>query len=304
MKNQILGKKQAQHVVKIVTHHELREQVAELWAKEKVITLGWGLVGDIRNKSADEITKIIGSIKKADYNKGSLRRLLQFRDEIKKGDIVLAYKGKNRVALVGEVIGNYKYNTKNELGNPDGEIRHPHQRGVKWWSKPRDFPRFYLPKELSKWVAIKGTISFLNKPYDIDRLRKELETIADKVEPILEIENEEEIKDYISHHAGEIESGLTIVKREYDTDTGVADFLARDAHGKDCIIEVKVSARDSVIGQIMGYMNSHRKKAPNSLRGIIVAQEFSERCKSAAAENPNLSLYQCKKSFHFNRISG
>jgi len=44
----------------------------------------------------------------------------------------------------------------------------------------------------------------------------------------LEIESEDEIKDYMEKHLGEVEEGLVLVEHECMTSSGPMDFLAID----------------------------------------------------------------------------
>lgn len=164
-------------IVKIVTHHKKPERAAELYAEEGVMAVGFD-IGDPTGKSREELKELFVeewglSEAKAASATGSL---LRFRDEISIGDLVFAYAKKNKVALVGEILGDHKYNTRNKVGDPDGEIRYPNQRKVKWWNRPRNFDRSYLPDDVSKKVALTGTIHIFE--YDSDKLKKSLDQIS------------------------------------------------------------------------------------------------------------------------------
>jgi MoxR-like ATPase len=156
-------------LVRIVTHHDNPERAAELFAEERVVAVGWLRSGSISGKTVDEIEKML-------INEGwdppsyPRSQLIKFRDEIKKGDIIVAYKKRNVVALIGEVIdGRFKFNNRNKMGLPKdkgGEIDYPNQKEVKWWDKPRDFHRNLLPGNLSKMVIERRTIKILD--YNVD----------------------------------------------------------------------------------------------------------------------------------------
>ncbi|MEM2175603.1 MAG: hypothetical protein QXI58_08310 [Candidatus Micrarchaeia archaeon] len=185
-------------LVRIVTHDENPERAAELFAEEKVIAVGWNHKESIAGKNKDEIKQMLidEGIKNPDWGAS---QLITFRDEIKVGDIILAYKANNIIALVGEVIGEYEFNTKNKVGKPKqegGEIDYPNQRKVYWWEKPRNFHRNLLPRELAEMVASRGTIKILDENVDINKLKDILNSIPSDVshEKILEIANEDEIK--------------------------------------------------------------------------------------------------------------
>jgi len=267
-------------LVKIVTHHKYPDEAAELFAKEGVVAVGWSSFGNLKGLTYDEIKQKSQRLwKRTERESASdASQLIMFRDKVSIGDIVFAYKGNNKVALVGEIIGEYKFNKKNKVGNPKGKIGYANQRKVKWWERPRNFDRHFLPKELSEWVARPGTISI--RRYDIEKLMKILENIPSQetVNKALEIQSEDEIKDYIEKHPTEIEEGLKIIRREYPTSTGPMDFLAKDKDGIDTIIEVKRRADDTTVTQLRRYMRSYRRDSKvKKVRGIIVAEEFKKK---------------------------
>ena len=296
-------------LVKIVTHHEKPELAAELSAKEGVVAVGWSEFGDLRGLSYDDIKKKSKKRwKRTERESASdASQLIAFRDGISIGDIVLAYKLNNVVALVGEIIGGYKFNVKNAVGNLKGEIGYANQRKVKWWERPRDFDRHFLPKNLSEWVARPGTISI--RQYDIRKLKKVLLNIPSQetVTKALEIHDEDEIKDYMERHLDEIEKGLKVVRREQPTSEGPMDFLAKDKEGIDVVIEVKMVADDSTVTQLRRYMRSFKRDTKTSeIKGMIVAEEFTKRCvddvKELKEHGMDIALYMCRKKFGFSRV--
>jgi len=300
-------------LVKIVTHHENPDKAAELFAEERVVAVGYADLGDFRKLSRDEIKRKSQKVWKRSEHESAkdASQLAMFRDEVKNGDIVFAYKGNNEVALVGQIVGPHKYNTKNKVGDPKGEIGYPNQRKVKWWDSPRNFDRSFLPKELSEWVARPGTISV--REYNIKKLKKALQEIPgeETITRALEIQSEDEIKDYIQKHPGDLEEGLLIVKREYPTSRGPMDFLAKDKNGIHTVIEVKTKAGDTTATQTRRYMRAYEKEKKRkvaNIRGIIVAEEFTPNCLEDVADlvrhGFDLRLYKCRKKFHFESKSG
>ena len=74
--------------------------------------------------------------------------------------------------------------------------------------------------------------------------------------------------------------GLTLVDKEYETSLGRIDILTKDANGEHVPIEIKLGeAKDSAIGQILGYM-----KAVDAERGIIIAESFGKRVTAISEE--------------------
>lgn len=296
-------------LVKIVTHHKQPDLAAEQLAREGVIAIGWSEFGDLTNLTYDDLKqKSKKKWKRTERESASdASQLIAFRDEVNIGDIVFAYKLNNIVALVGEIAGRYKFNTKNSVGNPKGEIYYANQRKVKWWDTPRNFDRHFLPRNLSEWVARPGTISI--RKYDVKKLKKTLQNVPSQetMTQTLEIHDEDEIKDYMEKHMKEIERGLTVVKREQSTSEGPMDFLAKDKDGVDTVIEVKMVADDSTVTQLRRYMRSFKQdRRITKLRGVIVAEEFKKRCvddvRDLSEHGINLALYKCRKKFGFSKL--
>jgi hypothetical protein len=296
-------------LVKIVTHHKNPDLAAELFEKEGVVAVGWSEFGDLRGLSYDDIKgKSKKRLKRTEQESASdASQLIAFRDGIGNGDVVLAYKLNNVVALVGEITGGYRFNAKNAVGDLKGGIGYANQRKVKWWDSPKNFDRHFLSKDLSKWVARPGTISI--RHCDTKKLKTILERIPSQetVTKALEIHDEDEIKDYMEKHLDEIEKGLQVVRREQPTSEGPMDFLAKDKDGINTIIEVKMVADDSTVTQLRRYMRSFKQDAKTSrIREIIVAEEFTKRCvddiKELGEHGLVIDLHKCKKKFGFSRL--
>ncbi len=291
-------------LIRIVTHHGKPEKAAELFAEEEVIAVGWARSGSIAEKTRDEIIQML--IEEGIPNpEWGASQLITFRDEIEMGDIIIAYATKNVVALIGEVSSEYMCNNENKVGDPDGEIDYPNQRKMLWWDKPKNFHRSLLPNDLPELVASRGTIKILDYDIDVNKLREDLDkiTLAEASrETILKVTGEDEIKKYLKTHLGELEEGLTLKEVEYGVSVGNIDILAEDKNGLPVVIEVKVEADDSAIGQILGYVQAYNEESRvKQVRGLIVAQDFTERCKKAA-KRVNIQLYECRKTFMLRRL--
>mgnify|MGYP001036214504 CR=1 FL=1 len=294
-------------LVKVVTHHQDPERAAELFAEEGVVAVGWVRAGSIAGKSKEEIEDMLVD-EGVDPPGLAASQLITFRDDIEVHDIVIAYRTKNVVALVGKVTDEYEFNTENKVGKPEeegGEIDYPNQRKVGWWERPRNFHREFLPGDLSETVASRGTIRILDYDVDVNKLKEALDSISSAEasrEKILEVTGEDEIKYYLKQHLDELEDGLVFNKAEYEVSVGSIDILAEDKNGSPAVIEVKVKANDCAVGQTLGYMQAYEEEQKTkTVRGLIVAQEFSERARRAA-KRASIRLYRCRKSFTFQAV--
>jgi hypothetical protein len=77
--------------------------------------------------------------------------------------------------MVGEVTGQYRFNTANELGDLNGEFKYPKQITVKWRDKPRFFTAVKL-LDLSEWLAQRGATAL--RDYDRGALEEMLKRIS------------------------------------------------------------------------------------------------------------------------------
>jgi hypothetical protein len=165
-------------LVKVVTHHKkrLRHPAAELFGRLGVAAVGWNQVGDLTRKSMEEMEAIL--MEKRQYSKNhaanAAGQLVAWRDRVSERDVVFAYECDNIVARVGDVIGRYKFDRSNTLGDLDGEFKYPQQIKVRWRQKPRFFHRSELP-DLSDWLARRGTIAL--RDYDRSPLEDMLSRI-------------------------------------------------------------------------------------------------------------------------------
>ncbi len=159
-------------IVRIVTHHEDPERASELYYEEGVIAVGWSDFGNLKGLSKEEIKEISQDIweRTPAESASDASQLLMFRDDVDIGDIVLAYRTNNIVAMIGEVIGKYQFDEENKVGDPNGDVGYANQKEVSWWEKPRNFNRTLLPKPLDDAVALPGTIGICVYDYDLNKL--------------------------------------------------------------------------------------------------------------------------------------
>jgi len=100
----------------------------------------------------------------------------------------------------------------------------------------------------------------------------------------------------------QLEEGLVIIDngKEYVTEAGRIDILARDAENAIVVIELKAgTAAPAAFTQLLAYMGAISKQKGGKVRGILVAGNFHPRVVFAARAVPNVELrrYRCKFMF-------
>lgn len=93
---------------------------------------------------------------------------------------------------------------------------------------------------------------------------------------------EREYQDFIEDNIELVETGLKVLKREYQLRTGPIDFLCSDKDGNRVGLELKFpKAQSKDVRQLDGYVNEHSQinglDENNRIRGILVAPEISEK---------------------------
>jgi len=95
----------------------------------------------------------------------------------------------------------------------------------------------------------------------------------------------------ITRNPSVLEKGASLIGAEVNVQVGVADLILKGEDGKSIVIEIKVRADDSAIGQVSriaeGYASTHNLQ-PNQIRKAIVCVDYVktliEACKGAKIE--------------------
>jgi hypothetical protein len=122
---------------------------------------------------------------------------------------------------------------------------------------------------------------------------------------------ERDMEAFLVQNLSQVEKGLTLYEfkgksgRQLDTPAGVIDLLCLDVNGQLAVIELKAGlARDSALGQICGYMGWVAEEIGKGgrVRGILIAQDFSDRVKYGA-RSAGLALLRYRVNFSFEPAS-
>ncbi len=114
--------------------------------------------------------------------------------------------------------------------------------------------------------------------YDINNLlwlaRK---PVGDEAPPFTSVGLEKDLRDYLANKPSVLESGLTLVGKEYPTQGGNVDLLCQDKRNRYVIVEMKKGrGSDVVVGQVLRYIGALKAEGKKA-RAIIVLNEPDKR---------------------------
>jgi RecB family endonuclease NucS len=142
-----------------------------------------------------------------------------------------------------------------------------------------------------------------------------LEAAGDGTEVIeTSLSLERDLERSLLPNLSQLEEGLDLYNsqesdgQQLDTgEVGRLDILAVARSGDLVVIELKAGkAEDRVCGQILRYMGwvAANLAGSRTVRGIVVANDFSESLKFAARAMPNVALIRYDVRFDFTKVSG
>lgn len=147
---------------------------------------------------------------------------------------------------------------------------------INWMNAPNT-----LVEEDDRWVVTnpKG-----------ERLTIELEEVHEDLSVELDTERgltldgvERELQELLASHPDRIEDGLSLVKREFQTDIGPVDLLCRDADGQAVAVEIKRIGEIAGVDQLTRYLERlERDPMLTPVRGVLAATEVKPQARVLA----------------------
>ncbi|MDH4201374.1 MAG: endonuclease NucS [Phycisphaerae bacterium] len=123
---------------------------------------------------------------------------------------------------------------------------------------------------------------------------------------------ESHLRDYLAQNLHIVEEGLELYVDdegkdgvEYSIGVGFIDILAVDQNGKFVIIELKVArGPDYAPAQVLRYKNWVKINLANGkpVRGIIIAQNISDKIRYAIASDPEIHAMEYEISLSLNQV--
>jgi len=127
---------------------------------------------------------------------------------------------------------------------------------------------------------------------------------------------EEQLEAFIIHNWDKTELGKRfdliieegeLVSRQYPTDIGPIDILAKDKDKNNfVVIELKRNqTSDKTVGQLARYMGwIKKKKNDENVKGIIIAAEFDKKLEYAISMVPNIEVFLYQVDFKLKEFKG
>jgi len=180
--------------------------------------------------------------------------------------------------------------------------------------------KIYPPKETLRLIVGYHDVGSGGKPVNAiyEELGFKIITIGEQNEGVEELEEaietsisiERDLEDFIEKNLSQLEQGLSLYPleegspRQFDTKRiGIIDLLAIDKKQQPVVLELKAGeADDRVCGQIQRYMAWVKENIAKErdVRGIIVANSFTDNLRYAIKIGRNISLKKYSVVFRFS----
>jgi hypothetical protein len=177
---------------------------------------------------------------------------------------------------------------RNRLPEANGIVEHSRHDGqFIAFASEKDWMAFY--GDPAKVPNKKAALSYYTDTAQLDLVRQVLDEIGELTEEqkrnyLSAIVNEKILEDILERNMDLIEPGMTLIKRQLETEIGRIDLFARDKDGVLTVIELKKDKTDDeVFGQISRYLGwcEKTKARTSNVRGIIIAKRIGKRLWSA-----------------------
>ena len=276
----------------IIAPYEYSSKDSEKWERvwqydldNGLISIGYSRPGNISGYNESELRAAIESTYNDDKpgKKTSIFTMLwAFYHDIQPGDIIIARRGRKKIAAKGTVTRSAYYA---EIESPD---KYPNHIGVRWDDIPRDkeFPRIVFGMQALYEIDTAKYNQLVEEPPTSTS-----ELVEEGIENRTEFVLEKYLEDFLVSNFDTIFKGKLILYRDpeenvtgqqYATDVGTIDILAQEPRTNSfMVVELKKGREsDKVIGQTLRYMGWVRDnlcQEGQSVKGMIICREADLR---------------------------
>jgi restriction system protein len=276
---------------------------------QSIISVGWRELGDFSGYSESELKAAIEraySNDTAGKKTRTFNMLWDFYHNIQPGDIVIARKGRKKIAAVGTVIkpAYYSHAKNIEASGPDDF--YSNHLDVQWHSAPRD-------KEFNRIVFGMQTIYEISESQYRELVEEPINgEIEQDIENRTEFVLEKYLEDFIVSNFTTIFRGELVlyedpeentIGQQYATEVGKIDILAQEpSTGSFVVIELKKGLEsDKVIGQTLRYMGwvcENLCRDSQTVKGIIICKDSDSKLEYALKMINNVKVKYYRIDFN------
>jgi len=161
-----------------------------------------------------------------------------------------------------------------------------------------------IRRKAAEKVKVKGGASEIAEIVEAKIKASEIVETADAKEAKFSLERDLQVA--LRANIEQLESGLTINdggKEKVGLSRGRTDILAIDANKRTVVIELKaVTADCDAIAQILQYMGDLQVEIGASVRGIVIAPDFTARASAPSKPVPSIELRKYGFTFSFKKV--
>lgn len=282
------------------------EKAWEYDLKNNVIAIGWGKLGDISSFTEEQLkVKIEQSY--PEYKQGqktwSFNSLWNFWHNIQIDDIVIARKGRKRIAAIGKVTKTAFYNEKMGKDRMPVYLENPYPYfiSVEWMNDKKDIgfekqvfamQTIYEIPESKYEMLLKGNDPEVGTEVPDHEIINKTEFYMEKYLEEFIVSNfktifPKNLKLYVDEEGN--------VSNQYMTEIGRIDILAQDTNTNSfLVIELKKGKEsDAVVGQTLRYMGWVKENLAlnnEDVKGLIICKGADQKLKYAVNMIKDISI--------------
>ncbi|MGA7195347.1 MAG: PDDEXK nuclease domain-containing protein [Anaerolineales bacterium] len=292
------------------TLQEIWEKVWQFDLNNNIISIGWREIGDVSSLGESELRTIF---QETYGHTKSFNMVWNFYHNIQVGDIVIARRGRKKIAAIGTVTKQAYFDATKAIDASGAEHVYPNHLDIRWHDAPRNlvFDRIVFGMQAVSEVNEEKFRELVGETHD-NIVEKADSDIEDVTEFVLEKYLEDfMVSNFAAIFRGELvlyhDPEENVIGQQYTTDVGIIDILAQESNSKSfVVIELKKGREsDKVVGQIlryMGWVKENLCKNGQDVKGIVICRESDTRLSYALAMTSNIVIKYYRIDFKLEDI--
>lgn len=290
---------------------EAWEKVWQFDLEHGLISIGWKELGDVSSYSKGDLKQAVDKIyANAPANIRTLyfNMIWAFYHTIQPGDMVIARKGRKKIAAVGTVTSTAYFKDAKAIDSSAPDDFYFNHINVRWHDSPRD-------KKFSRIVFGMQTLYEIDQTQFQSLVEEETTGFAERLEEGVEDQAEfvleKYLEDFIVTNFSVIFGNQLVLYRDpqenvigqqYATEVGNIDILAVEPDTKAfVVIELKKGrGADKVVGQVlryMGWVSDNLATEGQPVKGMIICKEADPKLFYALRVVDNIEVRYYRVNF-------